>query len=214
MIKNLIRQRGLVRSGGPALLTGTGMAFPRKLFEKLPLATGNIVEDLALTVRLAGQRIRPRLEPNARVWSAPAAAEDTLIQRERWEHGFLETALRFGLPSILSGLRNRNWVEARLGLHLLVPPLVLLFLVTGVVLLAGLAGIAAGMAPAFAVAVGISLTLSIIALAAAWWTEGRRFLAFRTLLRIPGYMLWKIPVYLKFVRARQTEWIRTERTPD
>ncbi|MCZ9335661.1 hypothetical protein, partial [Klebsiella pneumoniae] len=28
MIKNLVRQRGLVRTGGPALLTGTGMAFP------------------------------------------------------------------------------------------------------------------------------------------------------------------------------------------
>ena len=45
-LKNAVRQRGINRMGGAALLTGTGMAFPWTLFEKLPLATSKIVEDL------------------------------------------------------------------------------------------------------------------------------------------------------------------------
>src|SRR5690606_23836952 len=45
LVKNLYRSRGMQRLGGAALLTGTGMAFPWKLFAGADLATGSIVED-------------------------------------------------------------------------------------------------------------------------------------------------------------------------
>ena len=187
------------------------MAFPRALFDTIPLATSNIVEDLALTVRLSLDGVRPILVPAARVWSAPASEKDTLIQRERWEHGFLAMAARFGIPSLFSGIVRGRWVATRLGLHLLVPPLVLLFVISGVAL-AGLAAmVAIGASPTFLTLLASATTASLASLGLAWALEGRTFLSARSIVRIPLYMAWKIPLYLKMIRERQKEWIRTER---
>ena len=49
-VKNVVRQRGAHRLGGAAILVGTGMAFPWHIFANAPLATANIVEDLALGI--------------------------------------------------------------------------------------------------------------------------------------------------------------------
>jgi hypothetical protein len=31
------------------------------------------------------------------------------------------------------------------------------------------------------------------------------------LARVPLYVLWKLPIYLRFVTARESRWIRTRR---
>src|SRR5206468_122211 len=48
VVKNLYRSRGMTRMGGSALLTGTGMAFPWRLFATADLGSGSLVEDLGL----------------------------------------------------------------------------------------------------------------------------------------------------------------------
>ena len=53
MIKNLVRQRGLERLAGRVHLTGSGMAFPWSTFAEANLGGANIVEDLALGIKLA-----------------------------------------------------------------------------------------------------------------------------------------------------------------
>lgn len=213
LIKNLVRQRGLVRSGGPAMLTGTGMAFPWQIFEKLPLASANIVEDLAVTVDLTREGIRPTLVEAARVWSDAATAKDTLTQRTRWEHGFIGTAVKHALPTLASGIERGQLASVRLGLHLLVPPLALLFALglSLATLLAGLAALGATAMPAL-VLIGM-MGASLVLLAIAWWREGRALLSFGAISRIPLYVLWKIPVYLKLMKGAETEWVRTKR-PD
>lgn len=213
MIKNLVRQRGLVRAGGPAMLTGTGMAFPWPIFERLSLASSNIVEDLAVTVELTRKGVRPLLVESGRVWSNAATTNDTLTQRTRWEHGFVGTAVKHALPSIAAGIGKGQLASLRLGLHLLVPPLALLFSV-GLLLLVGLVMLAAlGANAAPAVALTALMGASLFLLLIAWWREGRALLSFAALSRIPVYVLWKIPVYLKLLRGAETEWVRTKR-PD
>lgn len=213
LIKNLVRQRGLVRSGGPAMLTGTGMAFPWSIFEKLPLASSNIVEDLAVTVDLTQTGIRPALVETARVWSDAATAKDTLTQRTRWEHGFIGTAVKHALPTLASGIGRGQLASVRLGLHLLVPPLALLFALglSLAILLAGLAALGATSTPAIVLLAMMGTSLFLLAI--AWWREGRALLSIGAISRIPLYVLWKIPVYLKLVRGVETEWVRTKR-PD
>lgn len=213
LIKNLVRQRGLVRSGGPAMLTGTGMAFPWPIFEKLPLASSNIVEDLAITVDLTRAGVRPMLVESARVWSDAATTKDTLTQRTRWEHGFIGTAIKHALPTLVAGLGRGQLASVRLGLHLLVPPLALLFALgfTLAALLGGLAALGATATPVLLLLV--MMGVSLVLLAIAWWREGRALLSFGAISRIPLYVLWKIPVYLKLVRGAETEWVRTKR-PD
>lgn len=214
LIKNLVRQRGAARIGAPAVLGGTGMAFPWALFETAPLATSHLVEDLVLGIDFARAGHAPLFLETARTWTMPAPKEATRTQRTRWEHGFVTTAVRHALPLVGEGVRRGRWGLVWLGLHLAVPPLALLMMLSvaalGAALLLGLLG--GSIAPAgvlFAL-----LALDVIALGLAWGREGREAVNAGTLLRIPLYVLWKIPVYLKLVRGGQSEWVRTERTED
>ena len=118
MLKNLVRQRGLQRLAGRVHLTGTGMAMPFELFRASAAVRSSIVEDLALGLELAGQGRAPQLIEDAFVWSGGSSEQGTLIQRRRWEGGFLATAAQYGPKTILKG-------SVLAGLDLLIPPLAL-----------------------------------------------------------------------------------------
>jgi cellulose synthase/poly-beta-1,6-N-acetylglucosamine synthase-like glycosyltransferase len=211
LVKNFVRQRGLARLGPGAVLTGTGMAFPWAIFETAPLATGDIVEDLALGVHLARQGIRPLFVESATVLSAAASDQAMTAQRSRWEHGFIATAWRQALPLIGSGTLRLSWPLIWLGFHLLVPPLALLFMIGAV----GVAFLAIGAAlGCTALPVFMLLTSMIAAVALtliSWARFGQTTLAARTLVSLPLYILWKIPVYMRLALGRKQGWNRTER---
>jgi cellulose synthase/poly-beta-1,6-N-acetylglucosamine synthase-like glycosyltransferase len=211
VVKNLFRSRGMQRLGGPALLTGTGMAFPWPLFARADLATGSIVEDLSLGIEMTRAGHAPFLVEDAHVRSAPAAMGDALQQRQRWEHGFLDTLRRRALPVLASGLRHGSLRDTLLGLHLLVPPLALLLAVAGVALalLAGLAVLGAATAPLITLGGLVAAVLVLVAI--AWATGGRPFLSGSALLRAPFYILWKLPIYAGFLKKPQAAWTRTPR---
>jgi len=214
LVKNLYRSRGMQRMGGAALLTGTGMAFPWHHLASADLANGAIVEDLALGLRFTRDGQLPRLIETAGVRSASAAIGDALVQRRRWEHGFLDTLRRDGVPLLMAGLRQLSKPITLLGLHLLVPPLALLLMVAGaaLVVLAGLGWAGGGAAP-FAV-LGASFAAALIAVILGWFNGGRHYLTASALARAPLYVLWKIPLYLGFFKARETRWTRTPRDGD
>ncbi len=212
VVKNLYRSRGMQRMGGAALLTGTGMAFPWRLLANAKLATGALVEDLALGIELTREGHSPRLCPAAQVRSAPAAMGDAMAQRTRWEHGFLSTLKSLALPVLASGMRRFSRAELLLGLHLLVPPLALLLLLGGAMLpvLALLWGLGASVGPLLALA--LALGGALLAALLGWLGRGKEFLSAAALLRAPLYVLWKIPIYLKFLRNPETRWNRTRRS--
>jgi cellulose synthase/poly-beta-1,6-N-acetylglucosamine synthase-like glycosyltransferase len=211
LIKNLVRQRGAARLGAPAILGGTGMAFPWPLIADAPLATSHLVEDLVLGIDFARKGYAPRYLESATTWSAAAGQQDTLTQRTRWEHGYVQTALSLGLPLALEGIFRLRPGLAWFGLSLLVPPLALLMsLSLMLLLLTGLLALFGATAtPALLLALGIGLVALLIAL--GWARDGRNTVSAATLARIPLYLAWKIPVYLKLVRKRETEWVRTKR---
>lgn len=212
--KNVVRQRGAARLGGAAVLTGTGMAFPWSKFEQAPLATANIVEDLALGLYFTQIGEPPVYLEQATVRSAAASESATLEQRSRWEHGFLDTAKSHGFRAILNGVRQRNRKLTQLGLHLLVPPLAFLLLAsTGVLILLGALALILDYWFAFAaVAVGIGAATSLIFV--NWVLGGRAWLSSGAMLRLPFYLLWKLPVYLRFAKGEHVGWTRTERSND
>lgn len=214
MVKNLVRARGLQRIGGGAFLFGTGMAFPWPVFAELPLGTSEAVEDLAMSLHLARGSVAIQLVDTARVSSPPASVSDSRGQRSRWEHGFLRVASRLALPMILQGSIRGSRLRTAIGLHLSVPPLALVMLIS----LIGLA-----VAAAAAIFVGVYLPLLILAvpfvtssilLLVVWWREGRELLTLRELAFAPVYIAWKIPMYANFFVRRQVGWNRTPRTAD
>lgn len=210
-VKNIVRQRGVHRLGGSAILTGTGMAFPWAVFAELPLATASIVEDLSLTIDLARSGRAPYFLNQASVSSVAAIETATLEQRSRWEHGFLDVARRHGIPSLLGGMKRLDRKSMLLGLHLLVPPLALLLLIglLAAVILAGAASMADYWLPFFTV-LGF-LSLSLVAVLLAWLAGGHKWLTATAMLLLPMYLVWKIPVYLRYALGQTATWVRTDR---
>jgi cellulose synthase/poly-beta-1,6-N-acetylglucosamine synthase-like glycosyltransferase len=197
--------------GGSALLTGTGMAFPWHLFADVPLASDALAEDLHLGVALTQAGHRVRYVGGVHITSAAASQRDTLVQRTRWEHGFVSTATRQALPLLRHGLTRGSSASLLLGLHLLVPPVALLFaLGLGALALATiLAWLGASWLPA--AVLGGMMASAIVAVLLCWLAGGHRVLSGGALLRIPAYILWKLPIYLKLARGGETRWIRTGR---
>nr|WP_237452191.1 glycosyltransferase family 2 protein [Qipengyuania algicida] len=214
LVKNLFRSRGMQRLGGAALLTGTGMALPWQRIANAKLATGSIVEDLALGIELTREGYPPYLVEHAHVRSAPADMRDALQQRKRWEHGFLDCLKNLALPVFSKGLKRWSRAEILLGLHLMVPPLALTMAVASMsfVVVCLLGWLGAQIAPA--VILGILLAVAVALVLLAWLIEGQAFLSAKTLLRIPLYVLWKIPIYASFLRKPQANWNRTPRRND
>lgn len=211
-VKNEARALGLHRVGLPCQLMGTGMAFPWTSIATAKLATGQIVEDLQLGIELTRAGSAPLLCPAALVTSElPTAAEGLESQRARWEHGHLAAIAREG-PSLLFGsLLRGDWGGAALAADLMVPPLALLLLLIAAQCIAS---------AFFYLATGALWPLSLGGAAAlllatavllAWSRYGRQNLPLRILLLAPLYALGKTPLYLRFLRARQQEWVRSRR---
>jgi cellulose synthase/poly-beta-1,6-N-acetylglucosamine synthase-like glycosyltransferase len=212
MVKNLVRPRGLNRLGLPCLLTGTGMAFPWSVIRQASLASGNIVEDLQLGLDLAIAGHAPRFCGDAKVTGIlPQQQEAAKSQRTRWEHGYLQTLFAQVPQMLTAGLTQKRFDLFALGLELCVPPLSFLVMIWagGAIVALSAMIIGASSLPALIFAIqGLLIFLSIVA---AWAKFGRESLPAVTLLAVPLYLLWKIPLYLAFLFKPQTKWVRTER---
>jgi cellulose synthase/poly-beta-1,6-N-acetylglucosamine synthase-like glycosyltransferase len=211
-VKNLIRQRGARRLGAAAILVGSGMAFPWRLFAALDLATGNVVEDLALGIDLVRRNEPPFFEEAAEVWSDASNGAGTETQRARWEGGFITTARQFAWPLIVEGLKRHEWKHFCLGVHLLVPPLTLV-LMLNIVFFLLFAFLAVMGLPIIPVLYSVALLFLIVsAVALAWIVEGRRHMPARMFPQIPVYLAWKAIMHLRLATGRRAvAWIRTER---
>jgi cellulose synthase/poly-beta-1,6-N-acetylglucosamine synthase-like glycosyltransferase len=212
LVKNKVRPLGLHRLGLPCQLTGTGMAFPWGHLSKAVLATGHIVEDLKLGLELARAGAAPMLCPQALVTSNfPTSAEGIKGQRTRWEHGHLGVILSDAPRLFLEGARGRSADLLALALDLCVPPTALLALLVAAswVLCAILFYLTAAAWPlALASLAGLLMAASVLI---SWRAYGRHIMTLGTLLLSIIYPLRKIPLYLRFLVARQVDWVRSKR---
>ncbi|MET0382565.1 MAG: glycosyltransferase family 2 protein, partial [Burkholderiaceae bacterium] len=211
-VRNWARPSGGRRLGMPCQLMGTGMAFSWDMLRAAALANASIVEDMKLGIDLALQGRPPVFCERALVTSRfPDGAAATRTQRTRWEHGHLSMILQEAPRLLTQAARRRDGALLGLALDLAVPPLAML---GGVVALAWMSSLGAwalgagGGAAAFA-----SVPLALFALSALWaWSiRGRDLVRLTELLRVPWYIAAKIPMYLRFVIKRQTQWVRTDR---
>ncbi len=212
MVKNLVRPRGLDRLKLPCLLTGTGMALPWSVIRKVPLATSNIVEDMQLGLDLAMAGHAPVFCSDAKVTGLlPQQKHAARSQRTRWEHGHLQTLLTQFPQLLRASVQQKRFDLLAIALDLCVPPLSLLVMLwtaaMGGALLAGVLG--NSWIPTVLLAMeGFLFSISIVA---AWVKFGHTNLPMLTLLAVPLYILWKIPLYFAFLVQPQTKWIRTQR---
>lgn len=211
-VKNWVRPLGALAMAWPCQLMGTGMAFPWAMAQQMPLASGELVEDMQLGIALALAGTPPLFCPQVLVSSEfPEAAPAMQSQRRRWEHGHLGMIVHHVPRLLAQAFARRDRRLLALALDLAVPPLALLvlLLVVGNALALLAVFLGGGVAPlALALACLALLAASILA---AWWGWGRAVVSARDLLVVPWYVLSKLPLYLGYWFKRQKEWVRTQR---
>lgn len=215
IMKNSVRPRGLHRLGLSVPLTGIGIGLPWKCVQAVELASSDLVEDMKLGLDLLAKGYPPQLCPEIVIdGELPDKTTAAATQRTRWEHGHLLTLTRWGPKLIAKALTTGRLSLLAAAIDLAIPPLALLAMLQ--VLLA-VATVSYGLVltrwlPAFIIIAAIVALAVSVAIA---WLSAARHLSMVKILGAPFYILWKLPLYLKFLTGRsQTTWIRTERTLD
>lgn len=211
-VRNRVRAGGLSSLGLPILLGGTGMAFPWQALQQVDIASGHIVEDMKLGIDLAIAGYTPTLATDYSVTGQlPSSEEAATSQRTRWEHGHLESLTTYVPQLLAAAIRQRRLGLVVLALDLAIPPLSLWVMIGVVLTIAAATLVLEGgvLWPLILQLCASGLLVGSIGLAAIKWLPAE--LSLLQLLSVPLYVLWKIPIYLKFFGAPQKEWVRTER---
>lgn len=212
LVKNYVRPKGLYNIGMPCQLMGTGMAFPWDIIANAKLATSNIVEDMKMGLDMAVAGHAPIFCPYARVTSKfPETTLAEKSQKKRWEHGHL-LLITTVLPGMLfSALKQRSINLFIMTLDLVVPPLALLGLLISIILVSTYSYVLiAGSYTPLIISI-VSMTMFAGSVFCSWLLWGRSVLTLTDLLKVPFYILSKIPLYVTYLFKRQKEWIRTNR---
>jgi len=192
-------------------LTGSGMALPWEIAEELDLASGEIVEDLALGLHLTSQGAAPVLCTDALVYSEfPQAEESAVKQRARWEHGSLRLAIRRAPALFGEAVSKGDMRLAAAALDLAIPPLVLFIVFAGALLVVSALLLPAGVTAPFALVVWSCALLSLATIS-AWAAFGRRILPVSQFGALADYVAGKARVYGARARKSTREWTRTGR---
>jgi cellulose synthase/poly-beta-1,6-N-acetylglucosamine synthase-like glycosyltransferase len=206
---NHVRMRGLDRLFGVSRFTGAGMALPWRLAERLDVGSGEIVEDLALTLDLTERRAAPILLLDVVVESEFPTTEEALAkQRARWEHGSQQLAARRALPSLVKAIASGNIKFFAIAFDLLIPPIMNLVGLIALVVAAGLVVAIAGALTPLIVSLTAMLIVSV-SIAAAWVKFGKEALPLSSLSGLAPFLAAKRNIYNAEGRTSAKSWTPT-----
>ena len=212
IVRNIVRPLGAMRLGIPCILQGSGMAFPWRLIKDATLASGNLVEDMQLGVDLAIAHTPAHIVEDTLVeGELPQRESAKTSQRTRWEHGHLQTIIT-QVPRLAgTAIAQRRLDLLGFALDLAVPPLALLVGASGLFLMLCLiyASGTGDFTPARPCLVGAVVFSCGMMVAQARFAK--KLVAPYQLLAAPLYILWKLPIYVRYIWRRQQQWVRTAR---
>lgn len=194
--------------GGSVGLKGNGMVFRADLARQHPWPA-SLTEDIEyhLGLVLAGERVR--FAPDAVVAAEmPGRLRGAQTQNLRWERGRVEMVRRFVPRLLAEALRRRSMTLLDAAIDQLIPPISLVA-AGGVITLAGGAVTGSG---AIALVGGLALAALAIYVGASLALAQVPGMVYLTLLHVPGYILWKIWLYVRMLAGRDRQgWVRTAR---
>jgi cellulose synthase/poly-beta-1,6-N-acetylglucosamine synthase-like glycosyltransferase len=211
-IKNKIRPLGLNKLSLPCQLMGTGMAFPWLLIKNADIANGNIVEDMKLGVDFVIEQNAPIYLPNIEITSYfPETEKGLQSQRNRWEHGHLDTIKAFCPILLKKSIKNRTVAPLLFALDLAIPPLTLLVIsIISFLLLTSFISVftAHWLIP---ITVMFAIALMVFSLFITWFAKARHILSLKDILSIPSYVFSKLQIYTGYIKNKEVNWVRTDR---
>jgi len=211
-LMNYVRPLGRSGLGASSTLTGNGMCFSRTLLLHHPWQAFSLTEDYQYYLTLVQHGERIRYVPEAVVRSQmPTTFAQMRTQDIRWESSEGgQSAWCTALRLLWAGLRYRDFRRLEAIAELLTPPLS--FLISGC-LLTLIASLLAWFP--------FGLLLSLILIGGLICYVGTALYLLRpprsvylALLYAPGFMIWKMWVYLVLRRSKKhtSTWVRTSRT--
>jgi len=188
------------------------MPFPWRVISEINRPLGHIVEDMCYSVELTIADVPPQPCVEAEIVSwLPSQKSGIESQRKRWEHGHLSVILSESPRLWKCFLSTRRINVLAILLELSLSPISLM-VAAYVVLFVAVATLSIHLELWFiAIPLMCSLMWFGISLILAWWRFGRDLLPWRRSLKLPLYMLAKIPIQASFFMNRQQAWVRTER---
>jgi cellulose synthase/poly-beta-1,6-N-acetylglucosamine synthase-like glycosyltransferase len=141
----------------------------------------------------------------------PQQQQAAKTQRTRWEHGHLQTLLTQTPRLATASVGQKRFDLLAIALDLSVPPLSLLVAIWLAAFAASILTTIIGTSPIPAILLAVQGLLILVSIVGAWVQFGRADISGSTLLSVPFYILWKIPLYLGFLLKWQAKWVRTER---
>jgi cellulose synthase/poly-beta-1,6-N-acetylglucosamine synthase-like glycosyltransferase len=208
-----LRSRARERLGLSCGIRGNGWCVTHALLDEIPYQAYSLTEDVEFGVDLglAGHRVAycDEAHVNGEMVSTETAARS---QRHRWESGRLRL-VRSKVPVLLyRAAIGPSLVCLDLALDLLVLPLSYIVLSAAVLLAVGIA-LSLMSRSEFRLAVLGAGIFDCAALAAyvcrGWVLSGIGMQGFWDLLRVPGFILWKLRLLVS--GPKTTTWIRTKR---
>ncbi|WDI32100.1 glycosyltransferase [Hyphococcus flavus] len=212
---NLVRMSGLQKMFDLTRFTGSGFAAPWRDVEQVEFASGEIVEDLALTFQFVRNGAAPLLAREAVVTSEFPENEEALArQNARWSLGSLRYSARSFLSLVAEGIKGANIRMIGAAVDLLIPPLtvfiVLLLLIwlycLGIWLITGFS--------AAAVLAFWSIILTGLSVLIGWIAFGRETLPPSALGGAIGFLASKLRVFGAEGRKSAEQWTPTRNKDD
>lgn len=195
-------------------LRGNGMCFCANVLREVPWKAWSLIEDVeyGLILLLDGESIS--FAPEATVFAQmPVKAKNAESQRSRWEIG------RFGIIKTYTGkflgkaIKKQSASYFDVFLDLITPPFVNMMLIIAAILSLTILLWFLKLLPALHVLLwGMILIIGIAYLFLGLFISGADKNLYKSLLRSPYYIFWKLKLYLNVFRKGETkEWVRTER---
>jgi cellulose synthase/poly-beta-1,6-N-acetylglucosamine synthase-like glycosyltransferase len=209
-----VRYAGRAVLGMPAVLSGNGMLFARRVLEQHPWDAFTAVEDAEYSLRLRLAGIKVAYARGARVYAPPTTSErGATSQGLRWEGGRVALMRAWLAPIVSTMLRERDWGLLETVIDLAVPPLGVLtvaaYVGTAIVALLYLAAVIPAWTLLPWVFSAIALpTYVLLGLRSA----GAPASMYVALLWGPRFLVRKLAIYARLVRGFDADqWVRTER---
>lgn len=207
-----VRPLGRNGLGASATLGGNGMCLSRTILMRHPWQAFSITEDYEYYLKLVEHGERVRYVPEAVVLShMPSTFAQMRTQDIRWESsGDGEKAWHIAWRLLRTGLKSCDFVRLEAVAELLTPPLSFLLCCCILILIASLL-----VGSQFELLSSLLLITGLVCYVGSAFCLVRSPLAvYKALLYAPGFILWKLWVYLVLRRSKKytSEWVRTSRT--
>lgn len=195
-------------------LRGNGMCFRAEVLKKIPWKAWSLTEDVEYGMILILNGIKIDFAPEASVLAQmPIKASNAESQRARWEMGRYQIIKSYAPKFLMGTLKKRSAAYFDVFLDLITPPFVNVMLAISMIFTTTVIFWALGILPilhpiiwALLVAVGISY------LFVGLYVAGANKELYKSLVRIPAYIIWKVKLYGKtFKKGKEVHWVKTKR---